>query len=134
MKHLGNQPRRGATTVEFAIVVPLVFLFFFAAYEYSRMSMIRHSVELAAYEGARRGIVPGATAGDAVARANQVLSSVGTRNASLTVTPDPITAQSSRITVDIQVPLDSNSWVPVGFLRGAQVQRTFTLGRENVKW
>ena len=95
MRRIKPNGRTGATTVEFAIVVPLVFLFFFAAYEFSRMSMVRHTVEMAAYEGARRGIVPGATSEDAVNRANEVLAAIGTRDATITVTPNPITAQTS---------------------------------------
>jgi hypothetical protein len=134
MKRIKHSQRTGATTVEFALIVPLVFLFFFAAFEFSRMSMVRHTVEMAAYEGARRGIVPGATSTDAVDRANEVLAAIGTRAATITVTPNPITSQTSQITVDIQVPLDSNSWIPPFFLRGIQFDRAFTLGRENVSW
>ena len=134
MKHFGNTRRLGTTTVEFALVAPFVFLFFFAAIEFSRMTMIRHGAELAAYEGARRGIVPGATVADAVTTTNRVLATVGTRNAAVTVTPNPITAQSSLITVDVQVPLDENSWIAPRFFRGQRVQKTFTLRRENASW
>lgn len=134
MTHFGNARRAGTTTVEFEMVAPLVFLFFFAAFEYSRMTMIRHGAELAAYEGARRGIVPGATAADVVNCANRVLATVGTRSASVAVSPNPITAQTGQITVDIQVPLDDNSWIAPHFLRGQRFQRAFTLRRENVAW
>ncbi len=52
-------------TVEFAICFPLLLLFFFAAFEFCRANMIRQTADNAAYEGARRAIVPGATAEDA---------------------------------------------------------------------
>ena len=53
--------RPGAVLVEMAITSSLAFLFFFAALEFCRVAMIRHTVENALYEGARTGIVPGAT-------------------------------------------------------------------------
>jgi Flp pilus assembly protein TadG len=134
MTPIKNARRSGTTTVEFAIVAPLVFLFFFAAIEYARMTMIRHGTELAAYEGARRGIVPGATVADIVTCANRVLATVGARNATVVVSPSPITAQASHITVDIQVPLDDNGWIAPHFLSGQNLQRAFTLRRENVAW
>ena len=56
--------RRGAAAVEFAMTAGLAFFFFFAALEFCRVSMMRHTVQNALYEGARIGIVPGATASD----------------------------------------------------------------------
>ncbi len=43
--------RRGATTVEFAITVPILFAVVFTAFEFSRMNVIRHTAVNAAYEG-----------------------------------------------------------------------------------
>ena len=134
MARLRHNPRTGATTVEFALVVPLVFLFFFAAFEFSRMGMMQHTTEMAAFEGARRGMVPGATSADAVTRANQVLASIGTRDASVTVTPASITPDTRYVTVAVEVPMDTNAWVAPYFLRGLRFQRSYTLGRENVNW
>ena len=126
--------RSGATTVEFALVVPLVFLFFFAAFEYTRMSMLRQTTEIAAFEGARKSIVPGATAADARNRAQQVLASVSARDVTVTISPTTITSDTRFITVNIEVPLDTNAWVAPYFLRGMRFQRSYTLGRENVNW
>ena len=63
-----SQRRTGAVMVEFVIVAPLLFLFFFAAFEFCRVAMIRHTADNAVYEGARIGIIPGATADEAAAR------------------------------------------------------------------
>lgn len=123
---------RGAAAVEFAIVAPLVFLFFFAAFEFARMNLLRHTIEMAAFEGARRGAVPGATADDVRGRANQVLAAVGARDATIVVTPATIDLQTPAVTVSVRVPLDANAWVPPHFLRGAQIERQFTLGREHL--
>ena len=64
-----RRTRTAAVVVEFAICAPILFLFFFASLEFSRVNMIRQSVENAVYEGARRGIVPGATAANCRASA-----------------------------------------------------------------
>ena len=51
--------RRGATAVEFAIVLPILLTFVWAAFEFTRWAMIRHVADNAAYEAARCVIVPG---------------------------------------------------------------------------
>ena len=48
-----SRTRRGATTVEFAIVAPVFFLFLLASIEFSRLNIIRHTADNAAYEAAR---------------------------------------------------------------------------------
>ena len=54
--------RRGATTVELALTLPILFLLVFGAIEFSRAHMLQHTTEIAATEAARQAIVPGATA------------------------------------------------------------------------
>ena len=48
------QCRPGATLLEFAVVVPLLFLCFFAAFEFCRVAMIQHTADNAVYEGCRK--------------------------------------------------------------------------------
>lgn len=126
--------RTGAVTVEFALVVPLVFLFFWASYEFCRLNMLRHTVDIAAYEGARRAMVPGATAADARQRAEQFLTPAGALRASILVTPETLLPETGQVTVDITLPLDDNAWLTPMFLGGRQVRGTATLLRENVRW
>src|SRR5437667_11175205 len=83
--------RRGATAVEFAIVAPIFFLFLMAAFEFGWLNVLRHTADNAAYEAARAAMVPGATAADAIAKANSILNIVRARNVSVTVTPSVIT-------------------------------------------
>ena len=66
--------RRGATTVEVAMILPVLFLFIFASFEFSRLNMLKHLAGAAAYEGAREGIVIGATADDVTTRVNAILA------------------------------------------------------------
>ncbi len=72
--------RRAAVTVEMAVTLPVLFLFFFSQFELVRLNNIRNSVYFAAYEGAREGLIPGATAADVNGKVNHILSSVGAVN------------------------------------------------------
>ena len=85
--------------VEFAIVAPILFLFFFAAFEFCRASMIRHTADNAVYEGARAAIIPGATAGEAQAEASLILNSLGLTNTTclLYTSPSPRDKRQSRM-------------------------------------
>lgn len=122
--------RRGALTVEFALVAPLTFLVFFASFEFSRMNMVRHTVDIAAYEGARRGIVPGATAADVTARVNQVLGQVSIGNTQVTVTPATIDNRTPQVTVHVEADMDSNGFLAAKFASGMAVEAEATMARE----
>src|SRR3990167_3964557 len=75
-----SRSRRGAVTVEFALTAPLAFFLFFSALEFGRMNMVRHSMENAAYEGVRRGLVPNTTDAEVQAAAQSVLEAVAVKN------------------------------------------------------
>ena len=125
-----SQRRRGATVVEFAMVVPIVFILFFAAVEFSRMAMIRHAVDNAVYEAGRVAIIPGGTAADAQTEARRVLSSVGVALPAIVVTPSVIERTTQQVTVRITVPLNANSYVPPQYFAGRSVIRELTMRRE----
>lgn len=134
-KHpLSAKPRTGAAMVEFAIVVPLLFLFFFTAFEFCRVAMIRHTVDNAVYEGARLAIIPGGTSADATQEAQRILNSLGIDDANIVVTPSNIDNTTENVTVQITVPLDSNSFVPTNtFVAGKDVIASLTMRREGVR-
>jgi len=125
--------RTGATLVEFAIVAPMLFLFFFAAFEFARVAMIRHTADNAVYEAARVAIIPGATAEEARAEATLILNSLGLNNVNIGVVPAVINQQTSQVTVRVEVPLDGNSLVPNQFFGGKTVQRELTMQREGFR-
>ncbi len=79
--------RLGATLVEFAITLPIVFLLLFGMIELSRLFMLQHSADTAAYEGARNAIVPGAKPEDAVVAASELLRAAGLRGGQILVEP-----------------------------------------------
>ncbi len=99
-----NRQRRGATAVEFALTLPILFLFLFACYEMGRANMLAHATESAAYEAARVGIVPGAQPEQIRNAAEFVLASVGISDFTIVVSPSVITNQTTKVRVDISVP------------------------------
>lgn len=125
--------RRGAVAVEMAVTAGLAFFVFFAALEFCRVSMMRHTVEHALYEGARQGIVPGATSGEVQAKAQSVMRTIGVRSATIDVTPRAITSSTPEVTVRIRMPLDQNLFAPAYFFRGRALDRTIVMQREGVR-
>jgi Flp pilus assembly protein TadG len=122
--------RRGAVVVEMALCLPLLFFFFLGALEMSRVNMIRQSVENAVYEGSRRGVVPGATANDCRNAARAVLNSISANDADIDVVPATLTDNVPEVTVSIEVPINSNSWVVPFFFRDRFVTSSMTLRKE----
>ncbi|WP_430454590.1 TadE/TadG family type IV pilus assembly protein [Rhodopirellula europaea] len=122
--------RQGAVAVEFAIVVPLLFLFFFAGFEFMRVAMVRHTVDNAVYEGARVGIIPGGTNAEIQAEATRILGTIGIDDFTLEVEPANITDATQDITVRVTVPLDRNTYVPADYFLGKELQRELTMRRE----
>jgi Flp pilus assembly protein TadG len=125
-----REGRRGAVVVEMALCLPLLFFFFLAALEMSRVNMIRQTVENAVYEGSRRGVVPGATAADCQSVAQAVLNSVSTNDADIDVEPTVLTDDTDEVTVSIEVPINSNSWVVPFFFQDRVITSSMTLRKE----
>jgi Flp pilus assembly protein TadG len=126
-------PRRGAVLVEFALTSSLLFLILFTAIEFMRVNTIVNSAENAAYEGARAGIVPGASASDAISAAQAIINVIGVRNATVLVEPGTIAANTPEITVTVQVPLNSNSFIAPRFFLDKTLTKACTLSRELVQ-
>jgi Flp pilus assembly protein TadG len=118
--HAGDHGRRhGATTVELALVLPVLFLFVFGAFEFSRLNMLKHLAGVAAYEGAREGIVIGATASDVQTQVNAILAAGGVIDATITTTPATISETTTEVQVHVSIPVDGNFWVLPAYASGA---------------
>ena len=123
--------RGGAVTVEFAIALPILMLFTFTGIEFARVNMIRNTAANAAYEGARQGIVPGATAAECEAAADQLLNLVEINGGTAVATPNPILPSSDSVTVVVTVPITSaNSFVTPQFYLGKSIVASVSLPRE----
>jgi len=125
--------RSGATTVEFALTMPIAFLLLMASVEFARVNMIRNTLVNAAYTGARRAMVPGATADVTKTEAKKVLSLTGIKGGTVTVEPNVLTNTTAQVTVTVTVPLNQNSWVAPAFMKENHYSRTCTLSREMAK-
>lgn len=130
--HRPKQNRRGALTVEMAIVLPLFFLFLFASIEFSRMNMIRHTAENAAYEAARSAIVPGGSAARARQVGLNIMSSVGCRNMTVTTVPAVIQNSTPEVEVFVSVPCDDNAYFAPNFFGGRNITGRSKLTRERL--
>ena len=125
-----REARRGVVAVEFALTAGLAFLFFFAAMEFSRVAMLRGTIDNAIYEGARVGIVPGATAGNVEQKVRDILGFSLVRVADISVQPNPILVDSTSIRVQVDLPLDRNTFSPARFFAGKSLVRTIQMKRE----
>jgi Flp pilus assembly protein TadG len=101
--------RRGAAIVEFALVASVIFMAFLGACEFCRLSMMRHSLDNAVYEAARRSIVSGATASEITAKAKSIMATLGISKVNVTVEPSVITDSTEFVTVTVSVPLNSST-------------------------
>jgi Flp pilus assembly protein TadG len=129
-RRMCRRSRQGAVAVEFAITAGLAFLFFFGAFEFSRVAMIRGTIDNAIYEGARVGITPGSTAADVEKKVRDILGFSLVRVANVTVQPNPILFDSKTITVRVDLPLDRNTFSPAQFFNGKSIVRSIQMKRE----
>ncbi|XZE35530.1 TadE/TadG family type IV pilus assembly protein [Pirellulaceae bacterium SH501] len=125
--------RAGATTVEFAITCSFAFFFFFAALEFSRVAMYRHTVENALYEGARAGIVPGATADKVRNKTRELLAIAGINDATIDVTPAVLREDTPRVNVRVRMRLDRGLYGPAFYFLGKTLDRSFEMAREGIR-
>lgn len=126
--------RRGALTVEFALTAPILFAIVLGALEFSHINMVRNTMENAAYEGARQGIIPGATARDVRREARSILRAVGINGDRIRIQPGTIANNTERVTVTVRVPLDRNGFIAPLFMKGKTLKRTVTLTRESLDY
>jgi Flp pilus assembly protein TadG len=123
--------RPGVATVEMAFVLPVLLAFIFAGLEFSRVNMVRNLIENAAYDGARRGILPGATASDCEQAANDLLQLLNLDQATVTVMPAVIDEDTPQVTVTVDYPLSlTNGFVTPQFYLGKTLASEISLRRE----
>jgi Flp pilus assembly protein TadG len=122
--------RAGIVSVEFALVAPVFFALLFGALEFSRACNVIHTADNAAYEAARRGIVPGATTAQVQDIANSVLRTAGVRSSVITVNPPTITPSTSSVQVDVEVPMNANGFLNPVFFRNRVIRASMTMRRE----
>lgn len=128
-KRIGSD-RNGALTIEVALCLPILILLLFGCYELTRTSMILHATQSAAYEGARVGIVPGATPERIEAAAGFVLRTMGVSEFTIETIPAVIEKDTEQIEVIVRVPVSANLNAPQLFIDDPTFKGTCTLSRE----
>ncbi len=125
-----HKRRSGAVAVEFALTVPILFALLLGSLELGHANMVLNTTEAACYEGARTGIIPGASAVECEQAARQKLATCKVRNAQITVTPNSLENFTPTVTVRIVVPYSNNAITVPFFTRSLVIQRECTLRRE----
>lgn len=121
---------RGATVVEFAIVVPVVMLLVFGSIEIGRLNMIRNTAKNATYRAARAAMIPGATAQESVDIAQKTMRGIGVNDVDVTVIPAQLTNETQEVTVVVSVSVSQQCWLVPQFSDGLEIRQTCHLTRE----
>jgi Flp pilus assembly protein TadG len=119
--------RRGAAAVEFALTGSILFLFLFAALEFSRYNMIAQTATNAAFEAARTCVVPGASAASGQTAGANILNAVGIAGGTVTMSPATITNTTTQVSATVTVSLASNLWISPVFCGSGTITKTCTL-------
>ena len=131
---VSSRSRHGTVTVEFALCVSIFFMFVFGMLELSRFIYVQHAVQMVAYEGARAGVTPGATADDVRARVANLMQACGVRVYTMSVSPAVINNLTENVAVTINCNFNDNSWVPPSFLSNRTIANTISLQHENMAY
>jgi Flp pilus assembly protein TadG len=124
------RPRRGAALVEFALCVPVLFMVLFVIVEFARVLQIQQSCRQAAFEGARAGVAIDAAATDAQTAAQNIMTAVGIKSPTITVSPNPLSYTSPTIAVTVSASPSTYGWFTRYFSGSSNISCTITLNRE----
>ncbi len=131
-----SRSRRGASAVEFAIVAPIFFMVVLGIIEFGRMAMVQQMITSAAREGARVGVLDGATLTTVSNKANGYLASAGMTTATIAVSPNPPSSAGfgESVTVTVSIPFNDVSWLPAPFfIAGTTLTAEAVMRRETVE-
>ena len=123
--------RKGATAVEFAISVPILFLVTWGCVEMTRYNLVKNVANQSAFEAARIGVKPGATAQEVEDEARQQMKFV-CDDCEVVVIPSVITSNTDFITVEIQVDIRDQGLLIAQYFDNPILEASFTIRRDNV--
>ncbi|MEQ8850002.1 TadE/TadG family type IV pilus assembly protein [Botrimarina sp.] len=124
--------RRGLAATEFAVCLPVLMLLLLGSLECCSMIFLKQSISVAAYEGAHKALLPGATAAEAEAAAMAVLADRGVRGGQATAAGGNLgaVAAGDYFTVVVSAPTDQNRVVPLRFFGASRLSATATFMKE----
>lgn len=118
MRH-SPRARRGAAVVEFALVVPLLFMLLLGIIEFGRTMMVYQVINNAARQGARQAVLGSSTVASVNSSLNDLLTSTSITGATVTINgPNGAVTDLSKlnagdsVTVTVSVPYSRVSWLP----------------------
>ncbi len=125
--------RRGAAALEFAVCLPMLLLVTFGIIETCDAIFLKQSLILAAQEGARVAVVPGATTTNVRFQVELILRARGVQEESISITPAnfPSAPFGSLITVNVVARIDRNSNSYLGLMTGRRVNGSCTMMMEH---
>lgn len=129
--HLHNRtglptPRKGVVTVELAMVLPIIFLFFFLALELASINFARQTLGYAAYEAARKSSIPGVARTIGEDEAMRQMNLVGLGEGAVI----EIDNSEAAVTATITLPSSGFSWGPVGYFGSYTIRESCTVMKE----
>jgi len=110
--------RRGAATVEMAIVLPLLLMLTMGAIKYGWLFLKAQQITNAARQGARIAILPDVTEDDVLTAISNLMTAAGMGSAYLppTITPGVGVGPGEAVTVRITVPAANVDIMAIGLL------------------
>ena len=135
LKTWKGRKRRGLSTVEAALVVPLILLLTFGVMEYGWMFLKAQQISNAARHGARTAVRPGATNAEVVDAVSNLLTAadLGGSGYSVNLTPADVSTPETgeAVTVQVSVPGSSVTLFGGSFLpRPAALSSSVTMAKE----
>lgn len=124
--------RKGATTVEFAIVAPVLFLLVFSIFELARLMMFSGNVNTALLTGVRQASLATSTATEVDDLIREELRRYGIVEAQISFTPSDYSPSDNLVQIDIEVPVNSTNGLHMAYiaLNESKVSKSISVDRE----
>lgn len=114
--------------VEFAVVAPIFVALVLGMIEFGRALMVQQMITNASREGARVAVLEGATMSEVTDAVEERLTTID--GATVTCNPNPsAAAYGDSITVTVNVPFNSVSWLPSPIFLGGETINASTVMR-----
>ena len=124
-QRIRKSSRNGATTVEFAVVAPVIFLMFLGCLEMSNLNFVPNMANDAAFQVARRAIIPGADVDAAISDSKDVMGVAGIKQVKIATSET-----TDEFSVTVSVPMDANTWGLSRFVSGKSVVHKCVLSKQ----
>ncbi len=124
--------RRGTSTVELAVCLPVIFLLSMGAMEGASLIFLRQAMVQSAYETVKESVRTNGSKAEGLVRGEQVLSFRGITGESITFEPSnvDILEPGTPVTVTVSAPGDSNSVFPFGPFKNREISVQATMLKE----